>query len=158
MRPLYSTLANAYPSRQTVGPAALFAEIGWDHPPARTLQVDLCALRVSLALVRTGSRIPGRINVSRGRFRGHRVEAQQTRLALLLTHSSLLGRPEVYQDGVLAEQSIGRRRGVVSYWCRDPQHARHGHIDIIGPGAEGVLDCGSECYREASEIWFWPLK
>lgn len=158
MRPMYAALISGYPSRATVPPAALFAEIGWDHPQQLERDADTCALRVSLALARAGARIPGRVNVSRGPFKGQRIEPLQTRLSLLLTHPSLLGRPEVYHGGALAEAGIGLRRGIVSYWCRDGAAPPQGHIDIVGPDAAETLGCGVLCYRQASEIWFWPLK
>lgn len=154
MRPLYSSLAAAFESSQSAPPAALCAEIGWDEPPAGA---DLCALRVSLALVKAGVRIPGRVNVSRGPLRGQRIEPVQTRLSLLLTHPTLLGRPEVYKGGALAEAGVKGRHGIVSYWCRDHGHHHQGHIDLVGPHAPGAQGCGTTCYRDADEIWFWPL-
>ena len=164
MKPMYASLLSGYPPHGTVPPAALFAEIGWQAPAARTpdtdadADADTCAVRVSLALVRAGARIPGRVNVSSGRFKGQRIEAAQTRLSLLLTHASLLGRPEVYHDGEQAQERIGQRRGIVSYWCRDPAQGQRGHIDIVGPDAAERLGCGAPCYRNAAEVWFWPLK
>ncbi len=158
MKPMYASLVSVYPSRHTVPPAALFAEIGWQQPAEAKRDADTCALRVSLALVRAGARIPGRVNVSSGRFKGQRIESGQTRLSLLLTHPTLLGRPEVYQDGARAEAGIGQRRGIVSYWCRQPGQRQRGQIDIVGPDAEETLGCGLPCYREAAEVWFWPLR
>lgn len=158
MRPMYASLVKGYPSRASVPAAALFAEIGWDELAQHKRDADTCAVRISLALVRAGARIPGRVNVSSGRFKGQRIEPLQTRLSLLLTHTSLLGRPEVYLGGKLAEAGIGQRRGIVSYWCREAGTRPQGHIDIVGPDAAETLGCGVLCYREASEIWFWPLR
>lgn len=158
MRPMYASLVSGYPSRASVPPSALFEEIGWDQPPQYNREADTCAVRVSLALVKAGARIPGRVNVSRGRFKGQRIEPMQTRLSLLLTHPSLLGRPEVYQGGAAAEAAIGQRRGIVSYWCRGDATRPQGHIDIVGPDAAETLGCGVLCYRDATDIWFWPLK
>ena len=158
MRPLYSSLVSGYPSHSAVPPAALFAEIGWQAPAEHKGDTDTCAVRVSLALVRAGKRSPGRVNVNSGRFKGQRIETAQNRLSLLLTHASLLGRPEIYQDGGRAETGIGQRRGVVSYWRRAPGQRQQGHIDIVGPDATETLGCGAPCYREAAEVWFWPLR
>jgi len=157
MRPMYASLASGYPSRQLVPSAALFEEIGWDKNLVSERAGDTCAVRVSVALLRAGARIPGRVNVSHGRFKGQRIEPLQTRLALLLTHSSLLGRPEIYQGGALAQAGIGQRRGVVSYWSRDSQQRSHGHIDLVDPDA-ATLGCGVAGYHEAVEVWFWPLR
>lgn len=158
MRPMYASLVSSYPSRQAVPPAALFEEIGWDQPSRSSSEADTCAVRVSLALVRAGARIPGRVNVSRGPFKGQRIEPLQTRLSLLLTHASLLGRPEIYHGGALAEAGIGQRRGIVSYWRRDAGGRSEGHIDIVGPDAAETLGCGLVCYRDAADVWFWPLR
>lgn len=158
MRPMYASLVSGYPSHRAMPQAALFEEIGWDQPTHSSPEADTCAVRVSLALVRAGARIPGRINVRRGRFKGQRIEPLQTRLSLLLTHPSLLGRPEIYQGGALAQDAIGQRRGIVSYWRRDPGQPTESHIDIVGPDAAETLGCGVVCYREAAEVWFWPLR
>ena len=158
MRPMYASLVRGYPSHHAVPPSALCEEIGWDEEALSGAGADTCAVRVSLALVRAGARIPGKVNVSRGRFKGQRIEPAQTRLSLLLTHPSLLGRPEIYHGGVLAEAGIGQRRGIVSYWCRQSGMRAEGHIEIVGPDAAEVMGCGLPCYREASEIWFWPLR
>lgn len=158
MRPMYATLVEGYPSRASVPAEALFAEIGWDEAARHKRDADPCAVRISLALVRAGARIPGRVNVRSGRFKGQRIEPLQTRLSLLLTHPSLLGRPEVYRGGALAEAGIGQRRGIVSYWCGAAGSRPQGHIDIVGPDAAATLGCGVQCYRQASDIWFWPLR
>ena len=158
MKPKFASLLSGYPSRSAVPPAALFAEIGWQAPAESKRWADTCAVRVSLALVRAGARIPGPVNVSSGRFKGQRIETAQTRLALLLTHASLLGRPEIYHDGALAEAAIGQRRGIVSYWCREPGQRQRGHIDIVGPDSADTLGCGAACYRDAAQVWFWALK
>ena len=158
MRPMYASLASSYPSRQSVPAAALFEEIGWDAPSPGQREDDTGAMRVSVALLRAGARIPGRVNVSRGRFKGQRIEPLQTRLALLLTHPSLLGRPEIYQSGALAEAGIGQRRGVVSYWSCGPAARSEGHIELLAPDGAGPPGCGAVCYREAAQVWFWPLR
>lgn len=158
MRPMFASLLKGFPSRDAVPPAALFEEIGWDGAALAGSAADPCAVRVSLALVRAGARIPGQVNVSRGRFKGQRIEPAPARLSLLLTHPSLLGRPEIYRSGAQAEAGIGQRRGIVSTWCRQDGMRAQGHIDIVGPDAGPARGCGGPCYREASEIWFWPLR
>ncbi len=149
MKPLFASVANGFPSRSMVPPAALFAEIGWDDQPPAQQQADDCAVRISMALLKAGTRIPGRINVSKGRYRGLRVEPGPVKLSLLMTHPAMLGQPERFKSGQAAIQAIGARHGIVSYWQCDDQGVECNHIELV----EGAR----ASYGNASEVWFWQL-
>jgi hypothetical protein len=160
MKPAFATLRYNYPPRATIDRAALYKAIGWDALIAVTAYQNTCATRVSLALIRSGMRIPGRLTILKGEHTGRMIEPGHARLSILLQRRNLLGLPEKYRDGALARQSIGTRSGLVSFWAIQTDGGPdQGHIDIVYPDHyDGdALACGTACYWEAREVWFWPL-
>ena len=156
-RPAFATLREHFPRRELIDTAALYAELGWDDLVHKEAFRNTCATRVSLALVKSGMAVPGRMTILKGPFKGSRIEPGHEKLSLLLQRRSMLGAPEKFRMG-LAEKAIGVRSGIVSFWQLYPDVGRAiGHIDLVYPGVEGALACGNQCYWDAREVWFWPL-
>lgn len=156
MIPAFVTVLNRYPRSETR--AELYKEIGWsdvvDHPAYQ----DTCAIRMSLALLRSDVVIgDGMAPIKAGPFKNRRIHIGHARLSRALRR--IWGAPEVYKGESAAKEGIGSRRGVVSFF-----RIRHfeiqtngGHIDLVSPAANGFLECARSCYFDAVEVWFWPL-
>jgi hypothetical protein len=158
MRPLFHALELNYPPHDRIDKAQLFQEIGWDDLIKNIAYENTCAIRMSLALIKTGVHIPGRIAIKKGPFKGRRIEPGQVSLSKMLAMRSLFGVPEKF-DKKSVGAGIGKRRGVISFF-QIPGYlgGRGGHIDIISPGMGGYMACGSGCYFNSKEYWFWELK
>lgn len=154
MRPPFMVLRSNFASNKVVKKPELFAELGWDDLIHKPEYNNTCAVRISLALVKSGVPIRGRFIIKNGVYKGRMIEPGQSRLAKMLAEPAYFGTPEKFarKDAI---SSIGSRRGVVVFWnIPNYMDGRGGHIDIV-PGADSV--CGSDCYWNAKEIWFWPL-
>lgn len=158
MKVLFSVLAKHYPRKRDVPQAALFRELGWDDLIADPKYENTCAIRVSLALIRSGVTIPdGRMPINKaGPFKGKMIEPGQAKLSRILSRRSMLGEPQKYR-GPKAFVEIGSRSGIVSFFRLTPGVYEGGHIDIVGPTLCGVSACGTSCYWTSAETWFWPL-
>lgn len=157
MKPSFSAIRSHYPTRAATDTAALYKAIGWDALIGVTAYQNTCATRVSLALVRSGMRLPGRLAILKGEYKGSMIEPGHARLSILLQRRNLLGLPEIHRSGQ-ARQAIGRRSGIVSFWrIQSGDGPDEGHIDIVCPDPDGSPICGTQCYWQASEVWFWPL-
>ncbi|MFP3616332.1 T6SS effector amidase Tae4 family protein, partial [Paraburkholderia sp. SIMBA_050] len=88
-----------------------------------------CAIRVSLALIKCGFTLNGRIAIKKGKYKGKLIEPGQAKLARMLAERQYLGPPEIFpRDDAL--RSIGNRRGVIAFWnIPDYMSGRGGHID-----------------------------
>jgi hypothetical protein len=101
--------------------------------------------------------------VSRSRkdqpYKGKLIEPGQARLAQLLAQPQLLGQPKKFKPEALAKV-VGNQHGIIVFW-KIPDYpvgnGLGGHIDITSPATGGVWACGSSCYFDAAEIWFWAL-
>lgn len=154
MKLIFATLRNHYQSNKSVSRESLYQELGWDELISNPSYTNTCAIRVSLALVKCGIPLRGGLAIQKGPHRGMRIEPGQARLAKMLAEPAYFGKAESFRrDDVIA--GIGNRKGVVAFWnIPGYMNGRGGHIDIID-GAGAV--CGSDCYWEASEMWFWPI-
>ena len=83
------------------------------------------------------------------------IEPGQAKLSHLLARPTVLGVPEKFKMAD-AVKVIGNRRGIVAFF-KIPSYQNGGHIDLIEPDRGGVHVCASECYWNASEVWFWAL-
>lgn len=159
MKPFFYVLSKNYPSKHDVTKEALFKEIGWDDLINNGNYADTCAIRVSVALIKSGIFIAGRMAIKKGPHKGKLIEPGQGNLSHLLARASQFGEPEKYKGGAAGEQGIGTRQGIVSFWRLHPEYGdRQGHIDIVSPALGGVLRCGGACYWGSGEVWFWPLR
>jgi hypothetical protein len=157
MRPPFTLLASHYPSNRNVPQEDLFREIGWDDLIGNPAYVNTCAIRVSLALIKAGTRIRGRLAIKKGLFKGKAIEPGQAKLSLMLAEAAYFDKPEKFKT-TAAEAAIGERKGVVAFW-KIPGYlnGQGGHIDIVAPALGGIRVCGSGCYWDSSEVWFWSL-
>lgn len=159
MKPTFATLAKNYPRKKLVDRAELYQEIGWEKLINDPAYHNTCAVRVSLALIKSGMPIQGRMPIKTGPYKGKLIEPGQARLAQLLTHPRLLGQPKKLKPSALAKV-VGNQHGIIVFW-KIPDYrvgsGLGGHIDIISPATGGVWACGSSCYLDAAEIWFWAL-
>lgn len=138
-----------------VSPQDLFAEIGWEEFLNNPLYENTCALRISLALVKSGFKIaPRSHNILKGDHAGKGVQVSMRRLADLLATPAYLGKPEEYTEQT-AKPGIGARKGVVAF-NEVRGYAGGGHIDLV-TGAADAAQCASRCFYESRSIWFWPL-
>jgi len=153
----FDTLVRNYPSNKTITREALFKEIGWDDLISNPSYENTCAIRVSLGLIKSGVKVAGRIAIKKGPHKGQWIEPGQAKLAKLLATRSYLGAPQTMK-GADAERTIGPRRGVVAFW-RIPGYLNGagGHTDLVSPTQGGFRACGSDCYWNSAEVWFWEL-
>lgn len=153
MKPPFLILWNNYPRSEKREP--LFSELGWSDIADNPSYKDTCAIRMSIALLRSGVMLPGaRMRVNAGELKGKRVEQRQHKLSEMIKFS--WGLPEVYDSEKAARDAIDTRAGVISFF--HIAGGPGGHIDLIHPGPYGFSECARSCYFCCWEIWFWALK
>jgi hypothetical protein len=155
-KPLYATVRVNFSSTKVVTKEELYKEIGWEDLIDKSAWNNTCAVRMSLALVKSGLNIRGNMRVNKGPYKGKSIETNQVRLAKLLKSQIYLGDPDKYSTVAEAEKGIGRRRGIVSFQRMSSYYG--GHIDLVCPDMYLALRCASNCYWDATEIWFWELQ
>jgi hypothetical protein len=155
MRPFFSILNANYPRSEPR--EKLFARIGWSDLVANQSYKDTCAIRMSVALLSSGVILPGaRMKANAGTIKGRYIEPGQGKLSQILR--SMWGAPEIYRGMMEAQDGIGQRSGVVSFFRIYGQPTDGGHIDLVHPGTNGYLECARSCFFMAVEVWFWPLR
>lgn len=156
MKPAFGLLHGNFHSATTVKREVLFAEIGWKDLVSNNAYKDTCAIRMSLALIKSGMRIPGRMPIKAGPHKGKMIEPGQAKLSAILARADFLGKPEVF-DTVDAEPGIGSRSGIVSFFELEPAvYIRSGHIDLVRPD-KSLRACASSCFWNSKTVWFWAL-
>lgn len=160
MKPSFATLkANHNSSTEGkagyVSGAAVYEEIGYDINKLMGENAgyrNTCAARMSLALIKSGFGLRGRIKIKAGPHAGKSIEPGAKLLAdqLLTT----LGRPLILTQTAKAPDLLKGKRGIVFFWKIEGYDG--GHIDLIEP-ANTTLVCNSQCYFACREIWFWEL-
>ncbi|MFV0386277.1 T6SS effector amidase Tae4 family protein [Paracoccus sp. (in: a-proteobacteria)] len=139
-----------------VSTADLFHEIGWDDFISNPSYQNTCAIRLCLALIKTGHPLSsGSHKILAGAYKGERVEVRMRTLAEKLAQPSWFGAPRVLEDRNVSN-AIGSGQGVIAYFGL-PGYSGGGHIDLID-GSAGALSCGTQCYNQADDVWFWPLQ
>ena len=157
MRPSFLPLQRHYSPTGTVTKADLFQEIGWDDLIKNADYDNTCAIRMSLALIKVGIPIRGRMAIKNGPFTGQKIEPGQSKLSNMLIQKSLFGALEKF-DQQSVKAGIAERLGVIAFFgIPGYLGGRGGHIDIVSPDANDHLACGSGCYFNAKEFWFWAL-
>jgi len=162
MKPSYAALKAAHFSSDYMNPSYrsgedLYAEIGYELS-ALTKQsvgyVNTCAVRMSLALLGTGTPFMGRLSIKAGKHKGKRFEPGAKLLADQLVTRTALGAPEIFTDAASATTGLSKKRGVVFF--NKITGYDGGHIDLLEPGNASPL-CNSHCYFNCREVWFWGL-
>ncbi len=154
---LYSNYPSSEPSRSNhVSQRDLFTEIGWDEFLGNPNYSNTCAIRVSMAFVKSGFNIvPASHRIQKGAFAGKGVEVNMRRLADLMARNNYLGTYEDYTPAT-AQNGIGARKGLVAF-NNIPGYRGGGHIDLVLGGTDAA-QCASACYYQSETIWFWPLQ
>ncbi len=115
--------------------------------------VNTCAVRMSLALTKSGMNFSGRLKIKDGPNKGRMIEPGAKLLADQLAKPQLFGRPELISPSNAVVRLSGKK-GVVLFWKVTGYGG--GHIDLIET-SNAVQVCNSACYFSSKEIWFWPL-
>jgi len=153
-KPVFARLkANHYSSNQ-VDAEEVYKEIGYDFEKLFNQNGEYgntCAVRMSLALIKTGIRFGtpiSRLQIKEGTYKGQFVGTGAKTLADELRKPTSLGKP---LTGDKAEEAIKTKKGIVLFH-NIPGYGG-GHIDLIEPGKI----CHSSCHFGSKEVWFWPL-
>lgn len=157
MKPPFMVLMARYPKSELR--QELYKQIGWDDVVNHPAFQDTCAIRMSIALAGAGVPIFGsNMRIKAGPLKDRPIETGQGRLSQALKR--LWGQPEVYNSETAAEQGIGQRRGVVSFFrIRNlGVQTNGGHIDLVYPAGNGFRKCARSCFFDSAEVWFWPLQ
>jgi hypothetical protein len=153
----FSVLRSNFPAKARVKPQELYESIGHPEKLAIAGWDNTCAVRMSLALVRSGIAIsPGYLTINADKNKGARIESRQKRLSEFLARK--WGAPEKYAGGAAAKKGIGKRRGVISFFQLLGPTDQQGHIDLVSPDDWTELACANDCYWGSVEVWFWPMK
>jgi hypothetical protein len=163
MKPSYALLkgnhksSDPFSSSYVAGPE-IYSEIGYNYDTLikqNPAYENTCAVRMSLALLKTGVIFTGRLPIKDGTLKGHSIESGAKLLADQLMRKDVFGKPELFKDASKASAKIGNRSGVVFFHKITGYGG--GHIDLID-GLSAVQLCNSGCYFGAAEVWFWELK
>lgn len=154
MKPSYSIVRRNYYLPNRVDRQELFAEIGHPGLGKSPAWVNTCAIRLSLALVKSDVVLPGHMVIQLGKYKGRRIEQNVVRLAGYLT--TLYGKPEEWDNGSDASAYIGARRGIVAFFALTGPIDDSNHIDLVSP-TESSSKCANACYWRATKFQFWQL-
>lgn len=163
MKPLYAQLKkNHYSSHETsadfLSRSALFNEIGYSESELLNVNPgyqNTCAIRMSLALLKCNVSFHGRLLIKAGVYKGKKIEPGAKLLADQLYQQGVFGNAEIYTDIRKAGQELKKRKGVIFFNAITGYNG--GHIDLIEPVNDNVMQCHSDCYADCREIWFWEL-
>ena len=161
MKPAYAKLKqHHYSSNELaagfVDAEALFKEIGYDYKKLMEQDpayANTCAVRMSLALIKSGVEFVGRLKIKDGTYKGKTFEPGAKLLADQLASPAVLGRPELIPPADAMTRLRGKK-GIILFWKITGYGG--GHIDLIEVSTT-VHVCNSACYFSSKEIWFWPL-
>ena len=162
MKPLYSNLKKHHYSSNKyhanfMGAAELYKSIGYDInnlTKQNSGYANTCAVRMSLALIKSGITFTGRLKIKDGPHKGKMIEPGAKLLADQLMKPQLLGRPTLI-DPKNALTALSGKKGIVLFWKITGYGG--GHIDLIETNNSAQV-CNSACYYSSKEIWFWPLQ
>ena len=161
-KPLFATLyANHYSSDlnqvgRYVDGTDVYTEIGYDIDKLMKQDPNYrntCATRMSMALMKSGVPMSGRMKVKAGALKGRSIEPGAKLLADQLSQKHLLGKPQILKPSEALKKLEGKQ-GVVFFWKMTGYSG--GHIDLIKVDKAAEV-CSSRCYLTSGEIWFWPL-
>jgi len=161
-KPIFENLKSNHYSSDRMQPtrfldgASVYREIGYDMDQLKRQNAgyeNTCAVRMSLALLKSGTGITGRLKIKEGPLKGRFVESGAKLLADQLVQRGVLGYPQILTaDNVQAK--IQGKRGVIFFWKMASYSG--GHIDLV-ESTNAASVCSSACYFDSKEIWFWPL-
>jgi hypothetical protein len=160
MKPTFSELKRFHYSsdrsnKNFLDGSSVYGEIGHDikklmkQNPAYE---NTCAVRMSIALIKAGVSINGRLPINTGAYKGRKIETGAKLLADELMRT--IGKPLVFKPADAATK-INGRKGII-FFNKIPGYGG-GHIDLVEP-VNGMYLCNSSCFFYAEEVWFWELK
>ena len=163
MKVPFAKLRMHFPDAQSVLPDELYQWIGYPENVGNPNFSNTCAIRLSLALLGAGYPNPGTWPVRAGKYKGRTIETRQRKLANWLVRE--LGQPDKFTSGQDAEDKIGTRRGIVSFFSIYGDDNAQGHISIVAKDRWGQYTrCGQEidgtatgCYWSSKDVWFWAF-
>lgn len=163
MKAPFATLRMHFPDTDSVSRDELYQWIGYPENTNNPNFENTCAIRMSLALLGAGFPNPGGWPIKAGKYKGRSIETKQRKLSNWLVRH--LGEPEKFKSGQEAENKIGARYWIVSFFSIYGDANPQGHIAIVSIDRWGrYLRCGNEidgtatgCYWSSREVWFWPL-
>ena len=135
---------------------ALYKEIGYSYDnlvQQNPGYVNTCAVRMSLALIKSGTDFVGRLKIKEGPHKGRTIEPGAKLLADQLARPVVFGRPDVFAPPSAVSRLSGKK-GVILFWKITGYGG--GHIDLI-ESSTTMQVCNSACYFSSKEVWFWPL-
>jgi len=162
MKPLFNQLkknhysAN-YSSPEYLSAGELYAEIGYDINILTNENIgysNTCAVRMSLALIKSGIQFQGRLRIKKGIYKGRTIEAGAKLLADQLQKPSVFGKAKIFPNPTEAENWIKNKKGTIFF--NKITSYNGGHIDLIEP-ENAALICHSHCYFNCKEVWFWEM-
>jgi len=161
MKPSYFTLkSNHYSSNDKypdyLAPELLYEEIGYDYDTLYAQNhyyENTCAIRMSLALIKSGVSIHGRLKIKAGRHKGGMLEPGAKLLADQLVH--VFEKPVIIRNPSSLSTEFKDIQGVI--FLNKITGYGGGHIDLIESSSSGIQVCHSGCYSTCLEAWFWPL-
>ena len=158
MKPSFAMLRQNYPRLAHLDKVALHKSIGWEDVLQHAGFGDTCAIRMSIALLKSGVSLPGaRMTIKAGPLKGRRIEPGQGKLTRILTQ--VWGQPQVFRSRQQAFSALRQSQGVVSFFqIEGADGPNQGHIDISQPSGGDYPECAMSCYFSSVEIRFWALK
>ena len=159
----FSKLWMSFPSKSEFTRDQLFESLGWDDLKGQAAYENTCAIRMSFCLIRAGITVPGRLKIHKGAYKNKWIEPGQIKLTHILARSGYFGAPEKISGG--STSAFSDKQGIVSF-IKIPGYVvdggLSGHIDLVRSGKFLWLwdqfECASDCYWNAAEYWFWPVK
>lgn len=163
MKVAYAILRKHFPDTGNVSLGELYRWIGYPENAANPNFQNTCAIRLSLALLGAGYPNPGAWPIKDGKYKGRAIETKQRKLSNWLVRH--LGQPEKFSSGKEAEDRVGTRQGIISFFSIYGDLNPQGHISIVAKDRWGLYTrCGNEldgsmtgCYWSSREVWFWEL-
>lgn len=163
MKPSYEVLKRYHQSSQFYKPGyvsdeAIYQELGFDLAELLKLNAgykNTCATRMSVALLKAGVSVQGRLKIRSGNLAGKSVEPGAKLLADQLARPGLFGPPVIFQHPSGTPPALKGQKGVIFFWKLATSGI--GHIDLVEP-TNGTQICKSNCYFACQEVWFWPLR
>lgn len=160
MKTHYSVLKNNHYSSSALSANYLSAEnvykeIGYSYDEMvnqNAAYQNTCAIRLSLALLKSNIPFAGRLKIKSGKYVGKSIETGAKLLADQLCLGTAFGKPEIFKPADTFSKVS--RRGVVFF--SKIAGFNGGHIDLIESVNFGQV-CHSHCFPDCKEVWFWEL-
>jgi hypothetical protein len=173
-KPLFSVLKANHYSSDADKPGhkngeELYEEMGLSDFYTRNYAAyrNTCAARMSLALLKSGVSIAGRIQILAGAYKGKKIEPGAKLLAdqLVRIFGPVLGK-KASKNAFFSRAGIQREvmeylkkpgcgHGVIFF--NNITDYNGGHIDLIEHSTAIGFVCNSSCYFMCKEVWYWPL-